>query len=83
MRKAGHCKDKAMRLEITQNSSMWKSSLSRESPVPENGGVGASPDKRSKGRLIYRRSGFVTFTSVPWRYPCGKNKEADWAGSLQ
>lgn len=31
VRKAGHCKDKAMRLEITQNSNMWESSLSRES----------------------------------------------------
>lgn len=62
---------------------MGKQPEQRESPVPENGGVRDSPDKRSKRRLACRGvSGFVTFL-VPWRYPCGKNKKADWSGSQE
>lgn len=73
VRKAGHCKDKAVRLEITQNSNLWESNLSRESHQYQRMGEWGSTDKRSE------KTGFVTFMVT---YPCGKNTKADWAGAL-
>lgn len=72
VRKAGHCKDKAVRdRDYTEQQPVGKQPEQRESSVSENGGVGGSPDKRSE------KTGFVTFM-VTWNYPCGKNTKADW-----